>query len=299
MRKRMSRSASVKTAVAAAVMLSAAACTPLSYTPPLIAQPQPILGSAQNPASLASDLSTTMPDTTVVALPPGTDPCGQAATSVVRGVFPDRILFATASDEPAANASGALDLLADRVKRDVPGADITVLGHTDAVGSDAYNMDLSRRRALRVLTALMARGIDPSRLSAVAIGKRQPIADDGSEDGRARNRRVEFLISGCLAANLTVVRQQAASGVGTNAPVDVVRLDPSSAYGLATIGAISLRQADAEPVAPAAVAPAPSPPLSVLKPPVSIARPAPAPHYQPRSLPPDAQPNPLGPAVPF
>lgn len=297
----MSRPAVIKMIATAAALFTAAACTPLSIPRPLTSEPGPIArqGPTQDLDGLVSDLIPAMPGTEVLAIPPGADTCGQIGTSVVRGVFPERVLFATASDEPAPDAAAALDMLADRVRHDAPWADVTVLGHTDSVGSDAYNMDLSRRRALRVLRALTGRGLDPDHLTAVAIGKRQPIADNGWAEGRARNRRVEFLISGCLAANLGVVRAQASSVGDTSVPVDVMRLDPSSAYRLATVGTISLRQPSGDRLIPATVAPAPSEPLSTVKPPAGMARPAPAPHYLPNVLSPDARPNPLGPAVPF
>lgn len=71
---------------------------------------------------------------------------------------------------------------------------ISVLGHADATGSDAYNMDLSQRRALAVSNYLAAQGVAPSRLSAVGFGESKPIADNSTAEGRALNRRVEILI---------------------------------------------------------------------------------------------------------
>ncbi len=281
-----------------ALLMTAAGCTPLSF-PPLTAGPRPIPEPMGGPRNLVADLAPIMPDRDVVTVPPGVDGCDPAGARVIRGAFPEGVLFATASDEPATDSTGVLALMAERLRRDAPEAEVTVLGHTDAVGSDTYNIDLSRRRALHVLRALVDQGLDPGRLSAIAIGKRQPIADNGSAVGRARNRRVEFLISGCLAANLGVVRAQASAADGGDTPVDVVRLDPGSGYGLATVGTVSLRGLGGDRVEPATVAPAPSEPLRVLRPPIGVARPAPAPHYQPKALSPEAQPNPLGPAVPF
>ena len=97
------------------------------------------------------------------------------------------------------------------MKGDVPDAALTVLGHTDAIGTDAYNIALSRRRAESVMAALAARGVNPAQLSEVAIGKRQPIAPNDTAAGRALNRRVEFLISPALSANLAAVQQYVAS----------------------------------------------------------------------------------------
>ncbi len=118
----------------------------------------------------------------------------QNGVPVTSLTYDSRVFFDTDRDQPRPEAAPVLDALADRLKRP-PGVHVAVLGHTDAVGSDAYNLALSRRRAVMVVRALEARGIDPATLDPVAVGKRQPIATDESEAGRARNRRVEFLIS--------------------------------------------------------------------------------------------------------
>jgi len=73
-----------------------------------------------------------------------------------------------------------------------PRTTVRVIGHADSTGSDAYNLDLSRRRAEAVADFLQAQGVDPQRLEAVGRGEAQPIADNATEDGRARNRRVEI-----------------------------------------------------------------------------------------------------------
>lgn len=71
---------------------------------------------------------------------------------------------------------------------------IEVAGHTDSVGSDAYNMDLSRRRANNVASYLQGRGVSQQRMEIVAAGESRPIASNDTEDGRARNRRVEITL---------------------------------------------------------------------------------------------------------
>ena len=287
------------------VTLLAAGCTVPSVAPvyaPTQAQPSdPQLDSGL--ARLTSQLARLMPGTDMVAAPPGT--CGPVAAPVVHLVVPEPVLFASASDQPGPDAAGALDDIAGLTERAVPGAAVTVLGHTDSVGSDAYNMDLSQRRAVTVLHALVSRGLDPNRLTAIAIGKRQPVADNLTTEGRARNRRVEFLVSRCLAANLAVVaaapRERAllAPEDATDQPVEVMRLDPAGAYGVVRLTDLSLRSPEADRPQPVALrVSAPARP-SALSPPVALARPAPAPHYQPRTLSPEVQRNPLGPAVPF
>lgn len=71
---------------------------------------------------------------------------------------------------------------------------ISVLGHADATGSDAYNQQLSQERALSVSSYLSGQGVTPSRLAAVGFGEDRPVADNATEGGRALNRRVEILI---------------------------------------------------------------------------------------------------------
>jgi len=289
-----------------AVALLAAGCAvpPASPAYPRQTEAPPSDGPADARfAGLASQIATDIPGTELVSAAPGT--CGPAAAPVVRLVVPERVLFATASDQPRPDAGTALDDIATLTARDVPGAALTVLGHTDSVGSDAYNMGLSKRRAVAVLQALASRGLDPNHLSAVAIGKRQPIADNATPEGRALNRRVEFLVSRCLAANLAVVagvarsRTLLAPDEASNHPVEVLRLDPAGAYGMAPLTTVFLRSPEGNQPQPAAMqASAPAQPAAKL-PPVAVARPLPAPHYQPRTLSPEVQRNPLGPAVPF
>lgn len=71
---------------------------------------------------------------------------------------------------------------------------IDIYGHTDSTGTDAYNQGLSERRAQSVADYLVTRGIDRVRLGTRGFGKTQPIADNGTDAGRAANRRVELRI---------------------------------------------------------------------------------------------------------
>ena len=72
--------------------------------------------------------------------------------------------------------------------------EILIEGHTDSDGSDAYNLDLSQRRANSVVRFLLAHGVEASRLQAQGFGRSRPIADNATLEGRALNRRVEFTI---------------------------------------------------------------------------------------------------------
>lgn len=75
-------------------------------------------------------------------------------------------------------------------------ARVLIEGHTDNRGSANLNQALSQQRAEAVREALIEEGVDPARLSAEGRGKDQPVADNGTAEGRARNRRVEIVISG-------------------------------------------------------------------------------------------------------
>ena len=124
----------------------------------------------------------------------------QDGVPVTSLTFDARVFFDSDRDRPRREAAPVLDAIAARLKREPGPPHVAVLGHTDALGSDAYNLRLSRRRAASVVRALVARGVDPASIEAVAVGKRQPLAPDDSEAGRASNRRVEFLISPSMRA---------------------------------------------------------------------------------------------------
>ena len=73
---------------------------------------------------------------------------------------------------------------------------VIAIGHTDSIGSDAYNQKLSVRRAESVKAYLVSRGIEPNRIYTEGKGKKQPIASNKTADGRAKNRRVEIEVIG-------------------------------------------------------------------------------------------------------
>ena len=72
---------------------------------------------------------------------------------------------------------------------------VNVYGHTDSQGSDAYNLRLSQDRASAVSQYLSSQGVDPRRLNSQGFGESQPVASNGTDAGRAHNRRVEIAIS--------------------------------------------------------------------------------------------------------
>jgi outer membrane protein OmpA-like peptidoglycan-associated protein len=86
----------------------------------------------------------------------------------------------------------ALDYVAQMLK-DNPDLNLTIAGHTDSTGTWAHNKTLSENRARAVLEALVSRGIAAGRLASVGYGQDKPIADNATEEGRAKNRRVELI----------------------------------------------------------------------------------------------------------
>ncbi|HET7499454.1 MAG TPA: OmpA family protein, partial [Kofleriaceae bacterium] len=85
-----------------------------------------------------------------------------------------------------------------------PTLTVQVEGHTDSQGDDAYNLELSQRRAEAVVEYLVSKGVDRARLQAKGFGETQPIADNKTQTGRAQNRRVVFTIIG----DTTIENQQ-------------------------------------------------------------------------------------------
>ena len=107
--------------------------------------------------------------------------------------MPEAITFAFNSSTLNRNAYPVLDRVADTL-REYDQTMIEIAGHTDSIGSDAYNDKLSRERAQSVANYLISRGISGQRLIITGAGERYPIASNDTEAGRAENRRVEMTI---------------------------------------------------------------------------------------------------------
>ena len=106
---------------------------------------------------------------------------------------PSDISFDTGSADLKPSLRTVLDEFAKGVSSD-PGLSVRVVGHTDSTGSEAVNERLSLERAASVGDYLVDRGVTRSRIDASGRGARQPLADNASADGRARNRRVEIFL---------------------------------------------------------------------------------------------------------
>ncbi len=139
------------------------------------------------------------------ALPEGVDPtveigvvdkerllelCQQRFNRVLSGTT---ILFNSASSRILPESFGTLDRLAE-IFKECREVDVEVGGHTDSRGDDRSNMKLSSDRAASVVDYLVKKGVPADRLHAVGYGETRPVAENDTEQGQAKNRRIEFKV---------------------------------------------------------------------------------------------------------
>ena len=103
------------------------------------------------------------------------------------------ILFESGKDVIKSSSFGILDNIVNIMKEN-PAYNLTINGHTDNVGDDAKNLDLSKKRANAVKKYLTDKGVQPERMTAEGFGETIPVADNNTAAGRAKNRRVEFKV---------------------------------------------------------------------------------------------------------
>lgn len=108
------------------------------------------------------------------------------------GFIPLNIHFATGKAEIKPDSVPIIDEISALLKKR-PDLKVGIEGHTDNTGTPGLNKSLSDARAKAVMNAVAARGIAPGRLDAVGHGQERPVADNRTEDGRAKNRRVEIV----------------------------------------------------------------------------------------------------------
>ncbi len=105
--------------------------------------------------------------------------------------LPEAITFPVDGTEVKSSLYGPLQDLATSANK-YPNEVVQVVGHTDSTGSDAYNQNLSERRAQSVASILRADGVASSRIQTIGMGETAPIASNDTESGRQANRRVEI-----------------------------------------------------------------------------------------------------------
>ena len=122
---------------------------------------------------------------------PENNGCPEVKTEVIKKMeyAAQRIYFATGSAKLLNTSFKSLNEVV-RIMNEDPNLKLTIEGHTDNVGTDEYNHNLSHNRAASVKAYLVSKGIDESRLTSIGYGETQPIADNKTAAGRAKNRRV-------------------------------------------------------------------------------------------------------------
>ncbi|MFH2051680.1 MAG: OmpA family protein [bacterium] len=111
----------------------------------------------------------------------------------IKITFDSGILFEVAKSDLQAGARTNLGNLSAILQK-YPDTDILIEGHTDADGAEDYNLELSRNRANSVANYLSGLGVDATRFTIMGYGETQPIADNGTVEGKRQNRRVELAI---------------------------------------------------------------------------------------------------------
>ena len=112
---------------------------------------------------------------------------------VERTIILDNVLFDFDKTAIKPDAAKILDRLVTFLKQNTDKR-VDLEGHTDSVGTDQYNQGLSERRAASVRDYVVKKGVEGSRITARGYGEAKPIADNNTEQGRAKNRRVEVKI---------------------------------------------------------------------------------------------------------
>ena len=111
----------------------------------------------------------------------------------IQVTFESGLLYDYDSDRVKSDAASNLRTLASSLDK-YPNTDLVIVGHTDDRGSDTYNQDLSERRARAAADYLAAQGVSRARLRTYGRGETEPVASNGTDDGRQQNRRVEVAI---------------------------------------------------------------------------------------------------------
>ncbi|HZR90459.1 MAG TPA: OmpA family protein [Bradyrhizobium sp.] len=151
--------------------------------------------AAQIRAGLTKDFPREWQVTADISVRPAAAPVD---ASVCQQLFSDllsktKIRFLTGRATLDSDSTGLLDHLVETALR-CPNATIEIAGHTDSDGEDAANQSLSERRAQAVLDYFVKAGLPADRFTAIGYGSTKPVASNDTDDGKAQNRRIEFLV---------------------------------------------------------------------------------------------------------
>ncbi len=111
----------------------------------------------------------------------------------IQVTFASGLLFDFDSDRVKSDAASNLRTLAQSLSK-YPDSDLLIIGHTDSVGTDSYNMTLSERRSASAASFLTSEGVDRNRIHTQGLGETEPVTSNDTEAGRQTNRRVEVAI---------------------------------------------------------------------------------------------------------
>lgn len=117
----------------------------------------------------------------------------QTANNELKLAIPSDVSFDVGRAAIKPNFAPVLDQFAGGLRNN-PQAEVRIIGHTDATGTDAINNPLSIERAASTRDYLIARGVSPAAFRIEGRGAREPVADNASDTGRAQNRRVEIYV---------------------------------------------------------------------------------------------------------
>ena len=158
----------------------------------------PIVGAACNPPAAKPAAKPATPPAKPAATPPAKPAAKPPAVVATKVTFAADAFFDFNKAVLKPEAKAKLDDLTGKLK-DISLEVIIAVGHTDAIGGDAYNQKLSVKRAEAVKAYLVSKGIEPNRIYTEGKGKKQPVADNKTAEGRAKNRRVEIEVVGTRA----------------------------------------------------------------------------------------------------
>jgi len=125
------------------------------------------------------------------------DTCSQQPPPPKVMVFEEAALFDFDKADLKPEGKEQIKAYREKAQAELSRADkIMITGHTDNVGASDYNMKLSQRRAEAVRAYLISIGVDPNKIVATGAGETKPIAENNTQEGRAKNRRVEIEVTG-------------------------------------------------------------------------------------------------------
>jgi OOP family OmpA-OmpF porin len=153
--------------------------------PDLLPKPAPVVAPKPAPVAPAP----------APAAKPAPAPAAKPKPVAEKITFAADVLFDFDKATIKPEGKSKLDDLAAKMK-DINLEVVIAIGHTDSVGSDAYNQKLSVRRAESVKAYMVSKGVEPNRIYTEGKGEKQPVASNKTKDGQAKNRRVEIEVIG-------------------------------------------------------------------------------------------------------